>query len=132
MLYQSLENVGFLAAKGVVSKRFVDRWGGVDKWYIWSTRAWFGHIVLQFVVLWRQHVLRKAREVLMSKEGKEEAFRGEVRAWKKGLVNNVCWAPLALHWSVEKGIGVPGNITGLVSFMAGAWGIGDMWMATAS
>lgn len=132
VLYQALENVGYLASKGIVSKRFVDRWGGIDKWYLWSTRAWFGHIVLQFGVLWRQHVLRKTRAALMSQEKKEEeALRAEIRAWKKSLVNNLFWAPLALHWSFEKGIGVPGSVTGAGGFMAGAWGFWDLWASTA-
>lgn len=132
VLYQSLENVGYLASKNIVSKRFVDRWGGIDKFYLWSTRAWFGHIVLQFVLLWRQHVLRKAKAALMSQEKKEEMLAGEVRAWKKSLVNNLFWAPLALHWSFERGIGVPGSVTGAGGFMAGAWGFWDLWGSTLS
>ncbi|GAB1201206.1 AAA ATPase cdc48 [Aspergillus pseudonomiae] len=32
MIYQALENAGFLASKGVISKKFIDRWGGIDKW----------------------------------------------------------------------------------------------------
>ncbi|PYH31228.1 uncharacterized protein BO87DRAFT_136349 [Aspergillus neoniger CBS 115656] len=116
VIYQALENVGYLAQKGIVSKRFVDRWGGIDKWYIWSTRAWFGHIFFQFFVLWRGT--------------KREALRKEIRAWRKSLVNNVCWAPLCLHWCFEKGIGFPEHLTGLVSFMAGAWEVWDSWVAT--
>ncbi|KAF9892417.1 hypothetical protein FE257_001525 [Aspergillus nanangensis] len=135
MIYQALENGGFLAAKGVVSKKFVDRWGGVDKWYLWSTRAWFGHIFLQFFVLWRQYVLRKRKlstETEKGKEEKEAELKAEIRAWKKSLVNNVCWAPLCLHWCVEKGIGFPDQFAGVVSFMAAAWGVFDLWGATAN
>jgi len=130
VLYQALENVGYLASKNIVSKRFVERWGGIDKLYLWSTRAWFGHIVLQFVVLWRQHVLRKAKAALMSQEKKDELLAGEVRAWKKSLVNSLFWAPLALHWSFENGIGIPGSVTGAGGFMAGAWGFWDLWAST--
>lgn len=56
MVYQFLENVGYLASKGVISKKWIDRWGGINKWYLWSIRAWFGHIIFQFFVLWRQVV----------------------------------------------------------------------------
>lgn len=136
-VYQMMENGGFLATKGVVSKRFVERWGGVDKWYLWSVRAWLGHIILQFGVLWRQYVLRKsrvsaekARGVTMGKED-QEALRLEVRAWKKSLMNSAFWAPLAVHWSSEQGIGVPGSVTGFGGFMAGSWGFWDLWAATA-
>ncbi|KAE8395781.1 hypothetical protein ETB97_011966 [Aspergillus alliaceus] len=131
MIYQALENVGFLASKGVISKKLIDRWGGIDKWYIWSTRAWFGHIFFQFFVLWREHVLRKRRmSGEVSKEKQEESLKAELRAWKKSLVNNTCWAPLCLHWCFEKGIGFPDSLSGVVSFMAGAWGVYDLWTAT--
>ncbi|KAL4892254.1 hypothetical protein BDV59DRAFT_55116 [Aspergillus ambiguus] len=134
MVYQALENGGFLAAKGVVSKKWIDRWGGIDKWYLWSIRAWFGHIFLQFLVLWRQLVLRKRK---MDEAGekttaeKQAELKAEIRAWRKSLVNNVCWAPLCLHWCFENGIGFPGSLSGVVSFMAGAWGVYDLWAATA-
>lgn len=131
-VYQALENGGFLATKGVVSKRFVERWGGVDKWYLWSVRAWLGHILLQFGVLWREYALRKSRAPAETK-GKEdqEALRLEVRAWKKSLMNCIFWSPLAVHWSFEQGVGVPGSVSGLGGFMAGSWGFWDLWAATA-
>ncbi|KAI9930483.1 hypothetical protein ASPWEDRAFT_463412 [Aspergillus wentii DTO 134E9] len=138
VIYQALENGGYLAAKGIVSKKFVDRWGGIDKWYLWSTRAWFGHIFFQFFALWRQSVLRrrKTEEQVkitgkeLSSEEERATLRAEIRAWRKSLVNNVFWAPLCLHWSVEKGIGVPDSLSGVISFCAGAWGFYDLWNAT--
>ncbi|KAJ5690654.1 hypothetical protein N7462_005046 [Penicillium macrosclerotiorum] len=142
VIYQLLENVAYLASKGVVSKRFVDRYGGIDKWYIWSTRGWFGHIFFEFFVLWRQHVLRKRRIAaqkaaannIETKETKTEEIqelRMEVRSWRKSLLNNTIWAPLCIHWCLEKGIGIPESLTGLISFMAGAWSLHDHWAATA-
>ncbi|PKX99970.1 hypothetical protein P168DRAFT_293852 [Aspergillus campestris IBT 28561] len=140
VLYQALENAGFLAAKGIISKKFLDRWGGIDKWYLWSTRAWFGHIFLQFFVLWRLRVLRAARRAAAAAAGAAggekkaddaESEAAETRAWTKSLVNNVCWTPLCLHWCAEEGLGFPASLTGVVSFMAGAWGVFDMWKATA-
>lgn len=142
VIYQLLENVAYLASKGIVSKRFVDKYGGIDNWYIWSTRGWFGHIFLQFFVLWRQHVLRKRRlaaqrtasGTIESKETKvedHEELRKEIRTWRKSLVNNTIWAPLCIHWCFEKGIGIPEHLTGLISFMAGAWALHDFWAATA-
>lgn len=142
VIYQLLENVAYLAEKGVISKRFVDKYGGVNKWYIWSCRGWFGHIFFQFFVLWRQRVLRKRRlaaqrEVAASVEKTtkvedDEALRLEIRAWRKSLVNNVVWAPLCIHWCLENGFGIPDNLTGLISFMAGAWALRDAWTATAN
>ncbi|KAJ5159610.1 uncharacterized protein N7482_006614 [Penicillium canariense] len=142
VIYQFLENVAYLASKGVVSKRFVDKYGGIDKWYIWSTRGWFGHIFFEFFVLWRQHILRKRRlatqrtaagniETKEIKAEDKEALRLEIRSWRKSLVNNTIWAPLCLHWCLEKGIGIPESLTGLISFMAGAWSLHDHWAGTA-
>lgn len=143
VIYQFLENVGYLASKGIVSKRLVEKYGSLQRWDIWSTRGWFGHIFLQFFVLWRQHVLRKRRVAaeraaagtVESKETKaedSEALRLEIRAWKKSLVNNAFWAPLCLHWCFEKGIGIPESMAGIISFGAGAWSLHDMWAATSS
>ncbi|PYH45609.1 uncharacterized protein BP01DRAFT_415833 [Aspergillus saccharolyticus JOP 1030-1] len=151
IIYQVLENVSFLAAKGVVSRKWIARWGGIVQWDLWSTRAWFGHIFLQFFVLIREWVLMRRRNRLRremkqvdlaGKEGveaqgvpgqkEEEADAREIRAWRKSLVNNVCWAPLCLHWCFEEGIGFPEHLTGLVSFMAGAWEFWDSWGRTKS
>lgn len=142
VFYQLLENVAYLAGKGVVSKRFVDKYGGMTKWDIWSTRGWFGHIFFQFFVLWRQSVLRRRRvaaqreaagtfETMETKAEDSEALRLEIRAWRKSLVNNAIWAPLCLHWCLEKGIGIPESLTGLISFGAGAWSLHDHWVGTA-
>ncbi|RAL14808.1 uncharacterized protein BO97DRAFT_441304 [Aspergillus homomorphus CBS 101889] len=145
MIYQVLENGSYLAAKGVVPRRFIERWGGLVQWDLWSTRAWFGHIFLQFFVLARERTLRlRRREELASSSGggsgkgakdaklKDAEDEAEVRAWRKSLVNNVCWAPLCLHWCFEEGIGFPEHLTGLVSFMAGAWDFWDSWGRTGS
>jgi hypothetical protein len=147
VIYQLLENVAYLAEKGVVSRRWVDKYGGVDKWYIWSTRGWFGHIFFQFFVLWRESVLRRRRVAAQraaaasttttagseksTKAEEDETLRLEIRAWRKSLVNNAIWAPLCIHWCLEKGIGIPENLTGLLSFCAGVWGLRDSWVATA-
>ncbi|KAJ5783048.1 hypothetical protein N7457_004822 [Penicillium paradoxum] len=140
--YQILENVGYLATKGIISKRWVDKYGGSAKFDMWSCRGWLGHIFLQFFVLWRQSVLRRKRVAAQraaagTVENKEtkaednEALRLEIRAWRKSLVNNVFWAPLCLHWSLEKGIGIPASLSGVMSFCAGAWSLHDSWAATA-
>ncbi|CAG8234411.1 unnamed protein product [Penicillium salamii] len=143
VIYQFLENVGYLASKGIVSKRLVEKYGSLTQWDLWSTRGWFGHIFFQFFVLWRQHVLRKRRvaaeraaagtvESKQTKAEDDEALRLEIRSWKKSLVNNAFWAPLCLHWCFEKGIGIPESLAGIISFGAGAWSLHDMWAATKS
>lgn len=126
---QLLENVAYLASKGIVSKRLVNKYGGIETWYIWSTRGWLAHIYLQFFVLWRKHVLRQQRDGKFAVGAIASAE--EVRAWRKSFVNNVLWAPLCVHWCLEEGIGIPESLTSLGSLLAGTWGLRDMWVATA-
>ncbi|OJI99380.1 hypothetical protein ASPVEDRAFT_80993 [Aspergillus versicolor CBS 583.65] len=130
LIYQSLENVSFLATQGVISKRVIDRWGGAGKLGLWSTRGWLGHILLQYFVLWRARELRNNAQAEGASKEKQAELNAEVRAWKKSLVNNACWTPLCLHWSFEDGIGFPAHLVGYVSFAAGAWGFSDLWAST--
>ena len=143
-MFQLLENVAVLASKGVLSARALEKWGGIRKWYIWSIRAWMAHIMLQFVNLARQRQLiyaatsKSAQSSSLRPEKRDESVdegekvrAQELRVWKKSLVNNTAWAPLCVHWSFENGIGVPDSLVGLISFTAKAWGLVDMWSATA-
>jgi hypothetical protein len=130
VVYQALENVGYLASKGIISKRFVDQWGGINKWYICSRRFWFGHILLQFVSLWREGVLRRRRIRRNLVERHDAGLQADIRAWKKRLISNICWAPLCLHWCFEKWIGFPDKLSGVLGITAGAWGFYDMWAST--
>ncbi|EEQ89890.1 peroxin 11C [Blastomyces dermatitidis ER-3] len=135
--YQVLENVAHLAGKGVVSRRAVERWGSLGRWWVWSTRAWLGHVLLEFVRVWREYVLAwDRRKGFVSEDGKKigEAEREremEVRGWKKSIVNSLAWLPLCVHWSFEDGVGVPEKMVGVLSMTACAWGVYDMWNATA-
>ncbi|PGH28528.1 peroxin-11C, partial [[Emmonsia] crescens] len=136
-------NVAHLASKGVLERRLVERWGSVGKWYVWSTRAWLGHVLLEFARVWREYVISRERRGWGGKveggegegegEGDEEdaARRAEVREWKKSLVNSLAWLPLCVHWSFENGVGVPDRLVGVLSMAASAWGVYDMWSATA-
>lgn len=136
-----MENIAFLAEKGIISKKWVEKWGlgGVGRWYIWSTRAWLGHVLLEFVRLGRERSLRLQRQQDREEEegekiGREElrvAKEKEVLSWKKALVGNLCWAPLCVHWSLEEGVGVPEEITGFISLLAGLWDLRDSWRMTA-
>ena len=142
VVYQAMENVAYLASKGIVSQKWLESRGPtLGRWYIWSTRAWLGHVLLEFVRLARERALRIKREeeagdrvdgkVVNNEAEVKAAKAAELRSWKKSLVNNLFWAPLCVHWSLEQGAGVPDQLTGFISFMAGAWGLRDMWAATA-
>jgi hypothetical protein len=110
--------------------RPLDRRHAINKWYLWSRRFYFGHIFLQFVSLWREDVVRKRRISRNLVEKRDAGLQADIRAWKKRLINNICWAPLFLHWCFEKGIGFPDKLSGALGAAAGAWGLCDMWAAT--
>jgi hypothetical protein len=134
-----MENVAYLTAKGVLPRRSVERWGSLGKWALWSTRAWLGHVMLEFVRLARSRQLAarsasaSATDVEKGATTPEEiaAQAAAVRAWRKSLVSAMSWAPLCLHWSVEEGIGISRALTGVLGFSAGAWALLDAWKATA-
>ncbi|PCH01318.1 Peroxisomal biogenesis factor 11 [Penicillium occitanis (nom. inval.)] len=144
LVYQFLENVTYLASNGIGGDSLIKRTGGMGKWTIWSIRAWFAYVLLQFVKLSRESVLFNQKEqeeqrqvsageksVAVADAELEAARQAEVRSWRKRLVNNLAWAPLCAHWSLEKGLGVPPSTTGFISWLAGAWGTYDAWQATA-
>ncbi|KAI5290368.1 hypothetical protein KEM54_001734 [Ascosphaera aggregata] len=138
ILYQYLENVAWLTTKGVLSPSnfIVRRLGGVSRTFIYSVRFWLFYIILQILKIVRERQL--ARQARLTKEatGKwdDESVRAEaegLRAAKKSLVSSLSWLPLCMHWSFENGIGVPQEVVGLLSFIAGSWALKDQWAETA-
>jgi len=143
VLYQALENIAFLASKGITGKKLVARTGGIPKWYLWSIRAWLCHVLLEFVRLYREVIISKRKAHIAGSEEKPQhtedetqarlvAQQQQIRAWKKSLVNNIAWAPLCIHWSLPNGIGIPESLTGFISLIANIWGLYDNWNATAT
>jgi hypothetical protein len=79
-----------------------------------------------------ERILAGEKSVSETNKEEEEAREQEIRKWRKSLVNNLAWAPLCVHWSLKKGIGVPESLTGFISLLAGIWGTLDTWQATAA
>lgn len=148
LIYQALENGSYLASKGIAWQSLVKRTGGTAKWGLWSVRAWFVYILLQFVRLYRDATLFSRQEEETKKRLAEQVSAGEksvseseqeeketrrlaIRTWRKKLINNLAWGTLCAHWSVEGGVGVPVYLNGFISLLAGIWGTYDSWQATA-
>lgn len=151
VIYQSLENITYLATNEVIDQNLFKRVGGIRKWSLWSIRAWFTYVLLQFVRLSREALLFNQQEEERKKRRAEEISAGEkavsahlaedadievarqaeIRNWRKRLVSNAAWAPLCAHWSFENGIGVPPSMIGFIGLLAGGWGTYDLWQATA-
>ncbi|PGH23778.1 hypothetical protein AJ80_02208 [Polytolypa hystricis UAMH7299] len=140
VIFQTLENVGWLVNKKVLPARILDRFGGLGKCFLWSVRAWLGHILLDFARLAREWVLasRRAKEDSKGEKkevvGEEEAVKRKqaLREWRKSLVGDLAWLPLCVHWSLEKGLAIPERWIGMLGLLAGMWRLHDSWKATAS
>lgn len=135
IFYQILENLAYLGQHKIlpIGKK------KQSSYWLWSSRFWMAHVVLEF---WR---LKRDREVNMSLRGKgkekivdkksvEEEDQqpkwydvagvlkseGKKSVWLKQLWSNMAYAPLTVHWSLEKGalsqysVGTLGAIAGII------------------
>lgn len=124
VLFQYLENGAYLSSKGVL---------GWDKEkqnraWAWSSRFWAMHVGLDFWRLGREWVKRrekgKGKEV---DDGVVDVGEEEWKAkWRREMVVNMAWAPLTLHWSVEKGL-VSEFWVGVFGSVAGITGARELW-----
>jgi hypothetical protein len=126
VFYQYLENYAYLSSKGVLG------WSPEkqNKAWIWSSRFWMAHVGLDFLRLAREYAVREERGT--DDERRKDGGHGAVRTdrgerewwtkWRREMLVNGAWAPLTLHWSLEKGIlgdfgvGVFGSVAGVVRF----------------
>ncbi|KAL2357429.1 hypothetical protein BJ546DRAFT_309688 [Cryomyces antarcticus] len=127
--YQYLENGAYLAQHGILPGR---SWTAAKqtRWWVWSSRFWAAHVVLDFVRLARVRQLRLRNRGAAGvsgvggegeKEDRVEAAREETRWWDEIYVN-AAYAPLTLHWSLEEGcvseawVSALGTIAGVIGF----------------
>lgn len=85
------------------------------------------HVGLDFVRLGREIVLRKEKE--QKSEVEEEGEREWKAKWRKDMVVNLAYAPLTVHWSLEKGL-VTEFWVGLLGSVAGWTGLKVLWHST--
>ena len=108
-----------------------------NKAWVWSSRFWMAHVILDFGRLYREWMLRKQRGTeeerrtdgpkgdVITEKGEEEWRTG----WTKEIVVNMAYAPLTVHWSLEKGL-VGDFWVGLLGSVAGVAGLGALWRNT--
>ncbi|KAF8460482.1 hypothetical protein BDZ91DRAFT_738978 [Kalaharituber pfeilii] len=136
-LYQILENLAYLGQHKVlpVGKR------RQSNYWLWSSRFWMAHVVLEF---WR---LKRDRDLsAKGKQKAEDTGEGEEvkwydvvsvlnsdskrSVWLRQLWSNLAYAPLTVHCSLERGalsrlsVGTFGAIAGLI-------GLQQAWRRTA-
>ncbi|MCJ1433288.1 hypothetical protein MMC27_002647 [Xylographa pallens] len=135
-LFQYLENGAYLGSKGV----FAFGNEKVNKWYVWSSRFWMAHVVLEFGRLARQWSLNRegiASKDLGSEKQGEEIDHGQIlarreeedREWWKQVYVNAAWFPVTVHYGSESGLVGEAQLA-LLGLVAGVLGIRDAWKAT--
>jgi hypothetical protein len=118
--FQVLENAGLLTQKGVLNLQ-----PATAAWCMrWATRAWSagtGLEIARLMVEWS----RKEQGKVSSQE-----YRRWKQVWTGDMARNLAWAPLTVHWSLEKGFVNEPMIAILASF-AGWIQMSRLWKETA-
>lgn len=130
-VYQALENVAFLAGKGVLRGDWVSPERQATMWVV-SCRFWFAHTVLE---AWR--LVRESRRTKMEnrlnatgeKEAKIQA-RQQKKAWYRAWWTNAGYAPMALHYSLANGL-ISDDTLGALGLVVAYNSFGHMWRETA-
>ena len=133
IFYQYLENGAYLASKGVLG------WSAEKQTraWVWSSRFWMAHVGLDFIRLYHEYVMRRRRGTL--EERRTAGSKGDVitelgysewrSQWRREMVVNMAYAPLTVHWSLEKGL-VGDFWVGLFGSVAGIAGFRELWKNT--
>ncbi|RPB29845.1 hypothetical protein L211DRAFT_864397 [Terfezia boudieri ATCC MYA-4762] len=132
-LYQILENLAYLGQHKVLpigKKR-------QNSYWLWSSRFWMAHVVLEFC--------RLKRERDLDLKGKDKAESGDAprwyevagvmksdgkkSVWLRQLWSNMAYAPLTVHWSLESGL-LTQLTVGTLGTIAGVIGLHQAWRRT--
>ncbi|KAI1757475.1 hypothetical protein F4782DRAFT_478706 [Xylaria castorea] len=132
VVFQALENGVYLSSRGVLG------WAPATqaKAARWSARFWGSFVGLELMRLLYESSKRGRRTradkfaggktvALVEREEREWS-----ETWRKTVVRNLAWAPLTLHWSLEKGL-VSEMAVGALASIPSVLQIRDLWRNTA-
>lgn len=95
------------------------------------------HVGLDIVRLYHEHLARKKIKGLMKSAGANgedsvtEQGEMEWRAkWRKEMVVNLAYAPLTVHWGLERGL-ITDFWVGVLGSVASVAGLRELWTGTA-
>jgi hypothetical protein len=141
--FQVLENGAYLSSKGALTTA---SWTGdvgkakENQWWLWSSRFWAVYVGVELVRLGVMKYYREEGEEQVRGDGeKEDKIRQEERIqekklenwlWWKDLASNMAYAPMTLHWSLEKGLLSDWGV-GACGVVAGGALLADAWRKTA-
>ncbi|KAI2626633.1 hypothetical protein GGR54DRAFT_478492 [Hypoxylon sp. NC1633] len=139
VVFQGLENVAYLSSKGVLG------WSGQAQRRagLWSARFWAAFVAAEVGRLFYESGKRgrRSREARFGGAGEVgtttktvaqvQAEEAEwTAAWRKSVVRNLAWAPLTVHWSLERGL-VGDMAVGALASVPGVIQMRDLWKRTA-
>ena len=120
--YYPLEHVYWLAAHNIISITPETR----DKVGMWSCRFWAAYVFTYFVHLYEDYKDLLRREKRLIKDGENvDSVREEKKALMVNAMINAAYAPLTVHWSLEKS-SFPDIGVGLCGAIAA---VGQLWAA---
>ena len=144
LIYYPLEHLYFLASKGVLplSPRLI------NKAALYSCRAWAAYTLLHFFHLREElKLLEPERRRLQALQAGADfdtprkpspavaaslqEMEGRRAALINGLIVNLAYTPLTLHWSMPKGLYGSELITGICGFVAAVAQLRAGWKASA-
>lgn len=136
-LFQVLENVAYLASKGVVKGRFAYPRAQAQLW-AWSCRFWTAHLALEAARLLRTwqithgdalNISTPSKEAEQSHDGHAKRHQDELSTWRKAWYVNAAFLPVALHYSVQSGV-VSDEKLGFFGLVASVVGLRQLWQQT--
>lgn len=125
LAYQPLENLAYLSSHDILpfSK------STENKLWLWSCRCWAAHVGVE---LYRLHLVR--RQYLRSTEvGEKTKKEQEILSftWVREVIINLAYAPLTIHWSLEKGLpGLTERGVGFCGVVAAIGQLSKVWETT--
>ncbi|KAI8931966.1 hypothetical protein NX059_010862 [Plenodomus lindquistii] len=141
--FQVLENGAYLSSKGALT---TSSWTGdagkarENAWWIWSSRFWAAYVgaeIARLGVEWYYHVPRptpthgdgeKEDKIRQEEEGRKR--RASNWLWWKDLASNLAYAPMTVHWSLERGLLSDWGV-GACGIVAGGSNLAHAWRQTA-
>lgn len=125
LAYQPLENVAYLSSHDILPlSKNVE-----SKLWLWSCRCWAAHV---FLDLYRLSLVRKQylEDPAINKKSQQE--REDLSfSWVREVIINLAYAPLTLHWSLERGLpGLTERGVGALGVVAAIGQLSKMWDAS--
>ncbi|KAJ9654387.1 hypothetical protein H2198_006549 [Neophaeococcomyces mojaviensis] len=133
MGFQLLENVAHLTNKTVINTNWTNarfaRLGGSARLGIWSCRSWMAGVTLEFFRLFREAQVARESGSAYSKMNQEEKREADKKWWAELFVAT-SWYPMAVHYSVDGGIGLNLGMVGCAGFFANLGNFLKAWEGT--